>query len=241
MKRKIAVFRHTEVGAPGSVLPILEGLGWSCEVINIVDGQAVPDDASRYAGLVFMGGYMSVHDDLPWIPHELALIRQAVEQGIPVAGHCLGSQLLATAMGAQVRKNVRSEIGWQPIILDGGTQSHEWWGKEAGTEVETFQWHGDTFDLPDGAVRIATGEHCANQAYVLHGLHLGMQSHFEMTPELVELSLERNGAWLEREHALGNPAVGSMDDTRRNVPQRTQAMRDVLARLYSRWVQGCRP
>lgn len=238
--KPIAVFQHTEVGQPGSVIPILESLGHRCEVIRIVDGQAVPERAGDFAGLVFMGGYMSVHDPLPWIAQECALIRQADALDIPVAGHCLGSQLMAIALGANVHKNVRSEIGWQDIVIEGGALGQAWWGESHGTVIPTFQWHGDTFDLPMGAVRIATGANCANQAFVLRDLHLGMQSHFEMTPDLVELSLERNGAWLEREYATGNPAVTSMEETQRDIPARTQAMAQVLTRLYSYWVRNCR-
>lgn len=239
--KPIAVFQHTEVGAPGSVIPILESLGMRCELIKVVDGQAVPEQAGNYAGLVFMGGYMSVHDPLPWIAQECALIRHADLLDIPVAGHCLGSQLVAFAFGANVHKNVRSEIGWQEVVVEGGPVGLDWWGESEGSVIPAFQWHGDTFELPVGAQRIATGAHCANQAFVLRGMHLAMQSHFEMTPELVELSLERNGAQLEREYERGNPAVTSMEETRRNVPERTQAMAQILTQLYSRWVVNCKP
>lgn len=237
--KPIAIFQHTEVGQPGSVIPILESLGKTCRVIRIVDGEPVPQDVREFGGLVFMGGYMSANDDLPWVEQELALIRQADALDIPVAGHCLGSQLLARALGAQVKRNHRYEIGWQSITLEDGTLSKEWWGQEAGTSLVTFQWHGDTFDLPPGAQRIATSAACANQAFVIRGLHLGMQSHFEMTPELVALSLERNGGLLEREHAKGNPSVTSMEETRRDVAARTEAMRKVLTVLYGKWVGGC--
>ncbi|RJG04770.1 type 1 glutamine amidotransferase [Noviherbaspirillum cavernae] len=238
--KPIAVFQHTEVGAPGSVISILESLGKRCRVIRIVDGEPVPENADEFGGMVFMGGYMGVHDPLPWIPQELALIRQADALDIPVAGHCLGSQLLALALGGCVRANHRREIGWQQIVTEDGALAEEWWGQPSGTALLTFQWHGDTFEPPAGAVRIATSPYCANQAFVVRGLHLGMQSHFEMTPELVTLSLQRNGAQLEREYAQGNPAVTSMQETQREVPARTAQMRTALERLYKRWVKGCK-
>jgi GMP synthase-like glutamine amidotransferase len=238
--KPIAIFQHTEVGAPGSVISILEGLGMRCGVVSVVTGEAVPKDARAYAGLIFMGGYMGVHDSLPWIKQECALMRQADAHDIPVAGHCLGSQLLAFAFGANVRKNVRTEIGWQHVVVEGGEVGRDWWGEDEGVSIPAFQWHSDTFDLPRGAVRIGTGVNCENQAFVLRDMHLAMQSHFEMTPELVALSLERNGAQLEREFAKGNPAVTSMEETRRDVPARTRAMTQVLTRLYSRWVQNCK-
>lgn len=235
--KPIAIFQHTEVGAPGTVVPILQLLGCEVRVVRIVDGEPVPDDASAFGGLVFMGGYMSANDSLPWIAQELALIRDAATQGIPVAGHCLGSQLVARALGGSVRTHARPEIGWNDIVADDHALARAWWGDAAGQTLETFQWHGDTFAPPPGAVRIATGVHCAAQAYVLDDRHLLVQSHLEMTAALVELSLAKNGAQLLRQHAAGNPAVASMDATRQDLPARTAQMTRHLQRLYARWRQ----
>lgn len=132
------------------------------------------------------------------------------------------------------------EIGWNEIITADDPTSREWWGAHAGRTLTTFQWHGDTFVPPPRAIRIARGVHCENQAFVLDDLHLMVQSHLEMTPELVELSLQRNGAQLLREHAAGNPAVTSMEETRRSAPERTARMAHVLQALYARWVARCR-
>ena len=233
--KPIAVFQHTEVGAPGTVVPILQSLGREVQVVRIVDGDPVPSEASAFGGLVFMGGYMSANDPLPWIAQELDLIRSAAAQGIPVAGHCLGSQLVARALGGSVHAHTRPEIGWNDIVLDDHTLARDWWGDTAGQRIETFQWHGDTFAPPAGAVRIATGVHCAAQAYVLDNRHLMVQSHLEMTPALVALSLERNGAQLVRQHAAGNPAVSSMAATQQDLPARTVRMTEHLHRLYARW------
>lgn len=237
--KPIAIFQHTEVGAPGTIIPILESMGRSCRVIRIVDGEDVPAEITSFGGLVFMGGYMGVHDDLPWIAVEKNVIRQAVALGIPVAGHCLGSQLLASAMDAQVKRLERPEIGWQKILVDDNATANDWWGHASGTHLLTFQWHQDTFDLPTGAVRIASSQFCENQAYVLHGIHLGVQSHLEMTPALIELSLERNGDQIDREIQLNNPGVTSIPETRRELNQRTHQMTGSLERLYRRWVQSC--
>jgi GMP synthase-like glutamine amidotransferase len=235
--KPIAVFQHTEVGAPGTVVPILQSLGREVHIVRIVDGDAVPTDASAFGGLVFMGGYMGANDPLPWIAQELALIRAAAAQGIPVAGHCLGSQLVARALGGSVHTHARPEIGWNDIVADDHALARDWWGDAAGQTLETFQWHGDTFTPPPGSIRIATGVHCAAQAYVLDDRHLLVQSHLEMTPALVALSLERNGAQLLRQHAAGNPAVASMDETQRDVTARTVRMTGHLQRLYARWCE----
>jgi len=237
--QRIAVFQHTEVGAPGTIVPILEALGCEVQVVRIVDGDAVPADASALGGLVFMGGYMSAHDALPWIPQELALIRDADARGIPVAGHCLGSQLVALALGGAVHPHARPEIGWCEIDASADETARDWWGDAAGRTLQTFQWHGDTFEPPAGAARIAGGAHCGNQAFVVNGRHLLVQSHLEMTPALVALSVERNGAQLQRQNALGNPATSAYDDVLDDLPERTARMQALLERLYARWVRGC--
>lgn len=236
--KPIAVFQHTEVGAPGSVLSILEDLGHAIHLVRVVDGDPVPRHASSFSGLVFMGGAMGVHDPLPWIPQVLALIRDADAKDIPVAGHCLGSQLVALALGGRVQRHLQPEIGWCEITADTGDVAREWWGSHVGQRLQTFQWHGDTYLPPAGAVCIARGEHCANQAHVLHGRHLLLQSHLEMTPTLVEMSLRKNGSQLRRENARGNPAVSDYDDLLTDLHRRTQRMQVLLRQLYTRWLRS---
>ena len=236
--KPVAIFQHTEVGAPGSIERILQRLQVPSQRIAVVDGAPVPTDASLYSGLVFMGGYMSVHDDLPWIAQELALIRRAVAQGIPVMGHCLGSQLVATALGAPVVKAPRSEIGWNALNFHDTPAARDWLGPLAGQQALTFQWHGDTFGIPEGAEHVASSPFCENQMFVFDGRHVGIQSHLEMTPELVQLSVERNGAQLLRQEALGNPACSPSSQVLQQLQERTSAMEHTLQTIYARWVQG---
>lgn len=236
--KPVGIFQHTEVGAPGSIPELLAELGVATRVLRIVDGAPVPQDPQDFSGLVFMGGYMGVDDDLPWIAQELALIRCAAAQGIPVMGHCLGSQLLAKALGAEVTRAERSEIGWSQLQLEPGALAQEWFGQPPGQALLTFQWHGDTFGIPPGAERIARSAHCENQAFVADGRHLAIQSHLEMTPELVALSVQRNGAQMERQEAAGNPACSPRAEVLDDLAARTAEMRASLKRLYQRWIQG---
>jgi GMP synthase-like glutamine amidotransferase len=104
--------------------------------------------------------------------------------------------------------------------------------------LQTFQWHGDTFEPPTGAVRLARSRYCANQAFALRGVHLLLQSHLEMTPELVALSMERNGHQLARQNALANPAVSRFEDLLEDLADRTRRMHEILRRLYARWIEG---
>ncbi|MGO3742903.1 type 1 glutamine amidotransferase [Kerstersia sp.] len=239
--KPVAIFQHTEVGAPGSVPAILDALQVPYRLIPIVDGAPVPAQADAFSGLIFMGGYMSVHDPLPWLQQEMALIRQAASLRIPLSGHCLGSQIMAVALGGDVRRNRQPEIGWQHITVTDAPQAPAWLSRPAGQELLTFQWHGDTFHrLPDGAELIAASDHCAHQGFVLDGIHIAMQSHLEMTPALVRLSVERNGAQLDREVAAGNPAVSSRTDTLSGLEEKTASLHATLAPLYAHWVRNLR-
>lgn len=236
--KPVAIIQHTEVGAPGSVPSILDELGVPSTIVRVVDGESIPDRAEDFSGLITMGGYMGVYDPLPWIAQEIALIREAAALGMPVAGHCLGSQIMAVAFGARVKRNERPEIGWNHIVLEQTLSATEWFGKDAGEHVLAFQWHGDTFELPPGAERLATSAYCENQVFVVDERHLAMQCHLEMTPELVELSVSRNGAQMDREVNAKNPAATSRQQTLENLAAQTANMRATLLRLYSRWVRS---
>ncbi len=236
--KPVVILQHTEVGAPGWVPSILDELGLPWVVVNLMEGGTIPASARAYSGVITLGGYMSVYDPLPWITEEIALLREAVSLGIPIAGHCLGSQIMAVALGAKVVRNTRPEIGWNPIVVERTPRAHEWLGASPGDSLVAFQWHSDTFELPLGAERLATSQHCRNQIFVVDDRHLAMQCHLEMTPALVDLSLSRNGAQLDREFVSGNAAVTSREQTLEDLPARTAGMRAVLLRLYSRWAQS---
>ncbi len=238
--KPIAIISHTAVGAPGAIPAILDALARPVEIFRLFRGDAIPPDACAFAGIVLLGGSMGVHDDYPWIPQELELVRAADRLGIPVAGHCLGSQMLAFALGGTVGRLGRPEIGWCPIAIDDSAVAREWWCGFAGQSISTFQWHQDSFVQPPGALRLARSVHCDNQAFVLRERHLLVQSHLEITPDLVEATLEKNRAQLLRQLELGNPAAQPPGPMLEALAQRTADANAALARLYARWVRGCR-
>jgi GMP synthase-like glutamine amidotransferase len=180
-----------------------------------------------------MGGPMSVNDDLPWIAPVLALIRQAVAADVPVLGHCLGGQLMSKALGGSVGRNPIKEIGWGEIEVADNSQARAWFGPEL-TRFESFHWHGETFTIPPGAVRIMGNRHCENQGFVA-GKNLGMQCHVEMTEELIE-SWCKTGA--DEIATANSPAVQTPDQMRRGMEQKLGALRAVATRLYDHWVKG---
>jgi GMP synthase-like glutamine amidotransferase len=129
-----------------------------------------------------MGGPMSVNDEAAhaWLAAEKKFIREVIESGRPVLGVCLGAQLIASAMGAKVTANAEKEIGWFPVEAT-ATQDASTFRFPPRTDV--FHWHGETFELPPGAVLLADSAGCRHQAFQLGGTVIGLQFHLETTPE----------------------------------------------------------
>ena len=234
----IAIFRHTATEGPGTIADFLDERGISYQLICIDKGEAVPVTASAYSGLVFMGGSMSVNDDLPWIPQVLALIRSAVEQDVPVLGHCLGGQLMAKALGGVVTRNPVKEIGWGEVTVSDNAQARAWFG-EIST-FDSFHWHGETFSLPPDAgarraVPLLSSAHCANQAFAW-GKHLAMQCHVEMTGAMIKKWCEIGVD--EISTSASSPAVQSIPVMQAQTAAKLPQLRTVARRLYQHWLTG---
>jgi len=231
--KPVAIFRHSPTEGPGYFATFLNQHNIPLTLIKIDAGDPVPTDVSAYSGLVFMGGPMSVNDDLPWIAPVLNLIREAVRQDIPVLGHCLGGQLIAKALGGAVTKNPVKEIGWGEVSIVDQAAAHAWFG-DAPAKFLSFHWHGETFSLPPGATRILESPYCANQAYVL-GKHLGMQCHVEMTREMIETWCAVGQQEIAEVHS---PAVQTAAQMAIDMDARLAALNTVAAQLYTHWLQG---
>ncbi len=230
----IAIFRHAPTEGPGHFASFLDARKLPWQLICVDAGEAVPVSPAVFSGLVFMGGPMSVNDDLPWIPQVLDLIRAAVKADIPVLGHCLGGQLIAKALGGEVSRNPVKEIGWGRVAVADNPQARHWFGELAG--FEAFHWHGETFSLPPGATRILESPFCANQAYVL-GKHLGMQCHVEMTEAMIR---EWCAVGAEEIAAARSPAVQTPEAMIALNAANLPPLHRVAEGLYSRWVEGLR-
>jgi GMP synthase-like glutamine amidotransferase len=164
-----------------------------------------PPAPSRYDGLIIMGGPMGIYDDAahPWLAREREAIRAAIQAGKPALGICLGSQLLADALGGRVTRNPVPEIGWRPVRF--ASLSLRGQTVPLPAEATVFHWHGDTFALPPEAVLFASTEACAHQAFLWKDRLLGLQFHLEMTPEGIDQLIEHCGADL----GVGLPTVES--------------------------------
>jgi GMP synthase-like glutamine amidotransferase len=234
--KPIAVFRHSSTEGAGHFALFLTQHAIPWKMIHIDLGDAVPTDASEFNGLVFMGGSMSVNDDLPWIPQALALIRDAIVRDIPVIGHCLGGQLMSKALGGVVTKNSVKELGWGKVDVVDNAVAKQWFGDIE--QFDSFHWHGETFSLPQGAVHLLASSHCANQAWAL-GKHLAMQCHVEMTEHMIE-DWCRVGAD-EIVANLNSPAVQSAETMQEQMHDKLPQLHKVAERLYLHWLHGIAP
>lgn len=233
--KPVAIFRFSSDDGPGYFASFLDRQSILWQQFNLDDGEAIPENLDAYAGLVLMGGPMSVNDDLPWIRPVLEVIRTAISRGQPCIGHCLGGQLMSKALGGEVTVNAVKEIGWNSVIVENNAVAREWLGEDlvAQSSLTTFQWHGETFTLPAGATRILTGGACANQAYVI-GNSIGMQCHPEMTSAMID---EWCGDWAA-ENVIASESVQRPEEMQRSMENNLVALRTLADRLYARWVAG---
>ncbi len=167
-----------------------EEYGLSCT--RLFAGEELPKQ-DEFQMLVVMGGPMGIHDEqhYEWLAHEKAFIKNTIKEGKPVLGICLGAQLLASVLGADVVVNGEKEIGWFPVertkMLPDGMQGI------LPSQLTVFHWHGDTFGIPANAVSLYASTACKNQAFLYDGRVIGLQFHLETTPEGVDLLIENCG------------------------------------------------
>ena len=234
--KPVVIFRHARSEGAGYLGTFLEqnAIPW-CEV-RIDLGQTMLASVKEYSALVFMGGPMSVNDDLPWISPTLNLIREAVAADIPVLGHCLGGQLMSKALGATVSKNPIKEIGWGEVAVTKHEVAKEWFGN-----IETFKsfhWHGETFSLPEGAIHLLSSPYCQNQAWSI-GKHLAFQTHIEMTTEMVQKWCEEGVE--ELVVSADSIAVQQAAQMQETLPVHVFFLNKVANQVYTQWIQGLKP
>jgi GMP synthase-like glutamine amidotransferase len=172
--------QHVPFEGLGCIEPWLRESGYAITSTRFYESPALPDPRDVDL-LVVMGGPMSVNDTqaFPWLVQEQRFIRQCVEAGKAVLGICLGAQLIAAAMGGRVYPHGQKEIGWFPLR---GVPSAVDGFFRFPPVSQVFHWHGETFDLPPGAIQLAASDACENQAFQLGHSVIGLQFHLEMTP-----------------------------------------------------------
>lgn len=230
--KPLRIFRHFPTEGPGYFAHFLDQRKIPYELIRIDAAEDVPPRLEDTSGLVFMGGPMSVNDDLPWIKQELGLIRRAAEAGLPLLGHCLGGQLISKALGGEVIVNPVKEIGWHLVQRIENEAARNWLG-DLPEYFEVFHWHGETFTLPEGAAPILTSRYCAQQGFVAGNI-LALQCHIEMTAEMV-------GEWARaggKELLTGTPSVQSEAEMVQDLSARIDALHKVAEVFYTHWLRS---
>ncbi len=185
--KKILVCQHVAYEPLGTLNPLFKGHGIRIRYVNFGRDPQLKVRLEGYQGLVVLGGPMCVGEMhlYPHLAHEIEMIEQALRNDIPVLGICLGAQLLAKALGAEVRRNSRKEIGWHDLGLTPEGKMDPLLGQFSERE-RIIQWHSDTFDIPAGAVHLATSPLCPNQAFRYGDKAYGFQFHLEADTALVE-------------------------------------------------------
>lgn len=180
---KIHVLQHVSFEGPAQIAKWAEERAHTLEITRLYNGDPLPVVASGDA-LVIMGGPMSVHDvkDYPWLRDEMNFVRNEISRGTKTLGVCLGSQIIAEAMGGRVYRNSEKEIGWFPVIRRQMTVFNT---LPLPERMTVFHWHGETYDLPPEAELIFSSDGCANQGFII-GPAVGLQFHLEMDRESVE-------------------------------------------------------
>jgi len=162
----LLVFQHVAFEILGTLNPLLKKRGFRIRYVNFDREPAAQPKIEGYDGIVVLGGPMSVYDvvEYPNLETEMALLREAIHREIPILGICLGAQLIARALGADVAPNPEKEIGWYDVSASDAARADPFFSHFGDVE-KIFQWHGDTFAIPDGAVALASTPTCSNQAY----------------------------------------------------------------------------
>lgn len=225
---EILIFRFVDCEGPGFLGQYLSQRGRGYRLIAIDAGDPVPQSIDGTAGLVFMGGPMSVNDPLPWIEPVCELIRAGQSGGLPMLGHCLGGQLIARALGAHVGPNPRREIGW--FDVHNLPPARSGWTRSLPAQFTAFHWHGETFSLPDGAQLLYSSRACLNQAFVLDRT-LALQFHVEMLPGMVT-------EWADAyaHELVPSETVQARAELERDIDQRITGLHRNAERFYNAWL-----
>jgi GMP synthase-like glutamine amidotransferase len=229
---RIHIIQHVAFEGPGAITEWAQERGHSVAVTEQFNGGRLPT-VDGFDFLVVMGGPMSANDDaqLAWLAGEKQLIAEAVRRQKAILGVCLGAQLVARVLGARVYRNREKEIGWFPVRLVPEAAGSRLFAGLPG-EMTVLHWHGETFDLPKGAVNLAESRLCGNQAFELEGRVLGLQFHLEVLPEGLEELIENSAADLEP-----GPAVQTADEMRVSV-HLSQTLRTVLYAILDRLAEA---
>ena len=198
--------------------------------INGINDELAALDLAAVSGLVIMGGRYSVNDEHIWITDEIKFIQEAIEKEIPMMGVCFGAQMISKALGTEVCKAKNMEAGWHTINSNTSklAESH---ALKLDNSFEIFEWHEDTFSIPDGATPLFSGRNIENQGY-LYGNVLAMQFHLEMTENMVHEWLSRYCDCMPK----ASKYVQSPEQITERLDERLDNLHAVADKIYGWWL-----
>jgi GMP synthase (glutamine-hydrolysing) len=232
----VLVLQHISCEPAAAYADVLRSHGVATTVVE-TDRAEWPLDWRPFDGVLAMGGPMRANDhgSLPWLAHERQLIRDSVRAGRAFFGVCLGAQLLAASLGAEVRPGPRPEIGVLPVFRTPEGGADPVLGRLPGM-LSAFHWHGDTFELPDGAVLLASSAAYRNQAFRVGPVAYGVQFHLEASASTVASWAAVPEYRASLEHVGGARALpGLVGDLERHEPELRRCAEAVL----SAWIEHC--
>jgi GMP synthase (glutamine-hydrolysing) len=227
---RVLVLQHTPFETPGTIGDVLESRGFDLETVRLYEGEPIPSEIGSSDALVVMGGPMGVYetDAVPFMRGEIDFVKRALDAGVPTLGICLGSQILATALGGSVRKGSRKEIGWAPVVLSDAATADPLF-RHAPQSWMVFHWHGDQITPPPDAVVLASTEITSCQAFRYGRSSYGLQFHPEVTDAIV------NGMIEDFVDELAEEGI-SADAIREGVYAHFETLRPSCVRMVSEWV-----
>lgn len=227
---KIHYLQHVPFEGLGSIEVWAKSNGHLLSATRFYNHEPLPN-IEDIDSLIIMGGPMNVYeeDKYPWLVQEKKFIEQAIKKEKTVLGICLGSQLIADVLGAKVYRSPEQEIGWFPIELTSKAQLSPAFSV-LPKQLAVFHWHGDTFELPNNAIRMAKSEGCENQAFVYGESVIGLQFHLEMTKEAVQAIIKNSASEIIEGKYIQKP--DEMLSQKENFGQIKEAMHSLLEAIY---------
>lgn len=187
MKYKALIIENAAGEGPGILSNILSKRGWFSQTVKLHMGRSIPSNWRSFNLLIIMGGPMNVYEEdrYPFLEKETKMISEALNREMPILGFCLGSQLMAKACGARVSKGHIKEIGWYPVRLTEDGKKDILLCQLPG-EFSVFQWHSDTFQVPERGICLAESDEYPSQAMRIGNMSYGFQFHFEITAGMIK-------------------------------------------------------
>jgi GMP synthase (glutamine-hydrolysing) len=232
---KIWVLQHHPVENLGAIADALEEAALAWQYVRVFDGAPIPTDMKGAGGLIVMGGPETVYqlDRYPYLRDEMRLIETALRDNKPILGVCLGAQLLAAVLGTPVKRGENREIGWYRVRLSDAANDDRLM-RGLPSEFMAAHWHSDVFDLPDGAVALASSERTAVQAFRFGDKAYGLLFHAEISEDRIAKLVNEFREDLKRVGIDGDSYLAQ-------APKYLPALSSIGATIFSRWatpIQG---